>query len=68
MGRARAYLAFVAIFLLAILLIVMGFEGSPGRMLAVVFAPGRLTVDESGQKERKASQSESGNQGGTVAL
>lgn len=57
MGRARAALAFVAIFIFAVLLIVMGFEGSFGRMLCVIFAPGRLTVDDTternqgGQKE-----------------
>lgn len=37
--------AWWALFLLALLLIVIGLQGSGGRVLAVLLTPGRLTVN-----------------------
>lgn len=42
----RTFLAWWALALVAVLLIVMGLQGSFGRVLAVLVAPGRLEVDE----------------------
>lgn len=44
MQNYRPALAYLFLFLLAILIIVIGFQGSLGKMLAVVLAPGRLQV------------------------
>jgi hypothetical protein len=44
---ARSIAAWWGLFFLGILLIVMGFQGSAGRFLAVVVTPARLTVKES---------------------
>lgn len=46
MDRARSIAAWWALFLLGVVLIVAGFEGSLGRLLAVVFVPSRLKVEE----------------------
>lgn len=40
----RPALAYLFLFILAILIIVVGFQGSLGRVLAVVLAPGRLQI------------------------
>ena len=37
-------LAYLFLFLLSLLLILMGFQGSAGKVLAVLLAPGRLRV------------------------
>lgn len=42
----RAFLAWWALFLFAVLLVVMGFQGSLGRVLAVLLTPGRLDAHE----------------------
>lgn len=44
--RARVGILLLAIALFALLLIVMGLEGSAGKMLCVLFAPGRLSVND----------------------
>lgn len=41
----RAFLAWWALLFAGVLLIVMGMQGSLGRMLAVIVAPGRLVVE-----------------------
>lgn len=43
----RNGIAFALLFLLALVLIVAGFQGSMGRVLAVVFVPGDLIVGDS---------------------
>jgi hypothetical protein len=42
----RSIAAWWALFFLGVLLIVMGFQGSAGRFLAVVVTPARLSVKE----------------------
>jgi hypothetical protein len=42
----RSFLAWWALLLLGVLLVVIGLQGSLGRMLAVAVTPSRLTVQE----------------------
>ncbi len=44
MDRARTAAIMLLLFLLALILCVSGAQGSFGRVLAVIFAPGRLAV------------------------
>ena len=46
MDSVRSFAAWWALFLLGVVLIVAGFQGSFGRLLAVIVTPSRLTVQE----------------------
>ena len=48
MGNVKRGLVWAALFAVAILLIIAGFQGSLGRMLAVFVAPAELNVTGSG--------------------
>jgi len=42
----RAAAAWLFILILALLILIAGFQGSFGRMLAVLFVPGRLQISQ----------------------
>lgn len=44
MQRARVAAALIGLFLVGLLLIIAGIQGSFGRMMCVIFAPGRLAI------------------------
>lgn len=50
MPRLRTSVALLAILLLAIILMVSGLQGSFGRLLCVLFAPGRLAIRDASQR------------------
>lgn len=50
MDRVRVGALMLALFLLAIILFVAGAQGSFGRLLCVLFAPGRLAIRDSSQR------------------
>ena len=50
MDRVRVGALLLTLFLLAIILLVAGAQGSFGRLLCVIFAPGRLAIRDESQR------------------
>lgn len=66
--RARIGLAFIGLLIFALVLIIAGVQGSPGRLLAVILCPGRLEVEDSQAGNSTSATASSTSAGGTVTL